>query len=94
LHEVGEHVTPYYNFERFHESLKRPQVVKPIERKLKPQITSDQDYRPGDLVVHDVFGEGIIIAISSNVLTITFKNQSYGQKMISKSFGGLHKKGG
>jgi DNA helicase II / ATP-dependent DNA helicase PcrA len=94
LHEVGEHVTPYYNFERFHESLKRPQVVKPIERKLKPQITSDQDYRPGDLVVHDVFGEGLIIAISSNVLTITFKNQSYGQKMISKSFGGLHKKGG
>ena len=93
LQEVGEYLTPYYNFERMHEPLKRTIIDRPIERKLKPQIVSNEEYRPGDQVIHDTFGEGVIIAMSANVLTITFKNQSYGQKMISKTFGGLHKKG-
>jgi DNA helicase-2/ATP-dependent DNA helicase PcrA len=93
LEEAGEFITPYFNSEKMNASLtKRPKNER-IERKLKPIAISSENYRPGDSVVHDVFGEGIILAISSNVMTVTFKNASYGQKMISTSFSGIHKKG-
>jgi DNA helicase-2/ATP-dependent DNA helicase PcrA len=93
LEEAGEFITPYFNSEKMNASLtKRPKNER-IERKLKPIAISSEHYRPGDSVVHDVFGEGIILAISSNVMTVTFKNASYGQKMISTSFSGIHKKG-
>ena len=93
LEEAGEFITPYFNSEKMTASLTKRTINTPKERKLKPIKLSSEHYRPGDSVVHDVFGEGIILAISSNVMTITFKNASYGQKMISTSFSGIHKKG-
>jgi DNA helicase-2/ATP-dependent DNA helicase PcrA len=93
LEEAGEFLTPYFNSEKMNASLTKRPTFEPRERKLKPAKLSNESYRPGDSVVHDVFGEGIILAISSNVMTVTFKNESYGQKMISTSFGGIHKKG-
>ena len=94
INEVSDYLTSYYNSERYQEALRKPQIIKPIERKLKPQVTTNEEFRNGDYVVHDAFGDGVIISISSSVLTIAFKNQSYGTKMISKNFGGLRKKVG
>jgi DNA helicase-2/ATP-dependent DNA helicase PcrA len=93
LQEAGEFITPYINSERMNNSLIKKVRSQRIERKLKPISISNEQYRPGDSVVHDVFGEGIILSISSNVMTVTFKNTSYGQKMISTGFAGIHKKG-
>ncbi|MBQ1878138.1 MAG: UvrD-helicase domain-containing protein [Erysipelotrichaceae bacterium] len=48
-------------------------------------------YRPGDLVVHDDFGEGVIISINGNFGDIAFA-YPFKTKTLSLSFPKLHKK--
>ena len=52
-------------------------------------IDDDASYSVGDKVIHDVYGEGVIVAVS-NVLTIAFSHQ-YGIKKIMKGHRSIRK---
>ncbi len=45
----------------------------------------------GDKVIHDMFGEGIIVSVDGNVINVAFGHQ-YGVKKISALFNSLQKK--
>lgn len=60
------------------------------EPKLKPRGTVV--YRSADVVVHDDFGEGIVLSVDENNVKIAF-NYPYGTKVINKLFSGLRLKG-
>ncbi len=51
-------------------------------------------YKKGEVVIHDEFGEGIVIVVNDdeNTLRIAF-NFPHGTKTISNKFSGIHKKG-
>ena len=49
-------------------------------------------FKPTDQVVHDEFGEGIVISIDDNVVRIAF-NFPHGLKVISRAFQGIRLKG-
>ena len=55
---------------------------------------SSSNYRPGDVVVHEVFGEGIIISVQAdkNLASIAFPHP-FMTKTISLDFPKMHKKG-
>lgn len=56
---------------------------------LKEMIDEDITYRVGDKVVHDVYGEGVIVAVGS-ILTIAFSHE-YGIKKIMKGHKSIRK---
>ena len=51
-------------------------------------------YRPGMLVEHTAFGEGVIISIEGTAMRIAFKNVQHGVKLISTQFRGIKVIGG
>jgi len=53
---------------------------------------SDDDYNPGNMVIHKAFGEGIILEVSDVNLKVAFKNPEVGVKLISRKFPGISKK--
>ena len=55
--------------------------------------TNSIDYRPGMMVNHKVFGEGIILKIDGDILNIAFRDPKCGVKNISRKFAGLERKG-
>ena len=50
------------------------------------------NWHPGDLLIHTVFGEGVIIAMDADTLVVAFKDSKIGKKIISKNFSGITKK--
>ena len=44
-------------------------------------LTSD-DVRPGDMVLHQEFGSGLIVALSGNLGTIAFKERGVKKMML------------
>ena len=59
----------------------------------KPAKKKNSNYRPGDIVVHEVFGEGVIISIQAdkNLASIAFPHP-FMTKTISLDFPKMHKK--
>ena len=51
-------------------------------------------YRPGMLIEHTAFGEGVIISIEGSAMRVAFKNTNHGVKLISTSFKGIKIIGG
>ena len=51
---------------------------------------TDQEYKYGDKVIHDVYGEGVVIEIASTILTVAFKN-GIGIKKILKNHKSIRK---
>ena len=49
----------------------------------KLQINDNIDYRVGEKVIHDTFGEGIIVSVDKSILTIAFSHP-YGIKKLLK----------
>lgn len=54
---------------------------------IEDMVNSDIDYKSGDHIVFEPYGEGVIIAVKDRVLTVAF-NQRYGIKLLIKG----HKK--
>ena len=52
-----------------------------------------EDYRNGDIVIHKIFGEGVVIGIDGNVLSIAFSHP-HGVKKILSSHPSIRKKTG
>ena len=90
LKESGEFIKPYYNNSRYKESLKKPIIPK---RAFETLEKNNINWHPGDMLIHTVFGEGIVIAMTLETLTVAFKDTKYGQKIISKTFGGITRRG-
>lgn len=59
-------------------------------RSIKNVVSEDVDYGPGDKIVHDVFGEGIIISIDGSVVSIAFAHP-YGVKKLLKGHKSIKK---
>lgn len=53
-------------------------------------IDESIDYKPGDKVIHDIYGEGVIIEVKSSILTIAFSHK-YGIIKIMKGHKSLKK---
>ena len=70
------------------EYLDKDEEEKPIFNKEK-MIDESIDYNLGDKVIHDVYGEGIIVGIGS-ILTIAFSHE-YGIKKIMKGHKSIRK---
>lgn len=52
--------------------------------------TNDVEYKPGDHVIHDSFGEGVLIEVTNSLVTIAFKSP-YGIKKLMKNHKSLRK---
>ena len=61
----------------------------PERNKEKPK---DTNYRNGDIVIHKIYGEGVVIGIDMGVLQIAFSHP-HGIKKILASHPSIHKKG-
>ena len=59
-------------------------------RSIKNVICDDVDYGPGDKIIHDVFGEGVIISIDGSVVSIAFAHP-YGVKKLLKGHKSIKK---
>lgn len=68
----------------------QPPLSSPEER--EALIRTKNKYRPGDSVVHDEFGEGIVISIDEDNVKIAFRFP-FGTKTISRRFSGIRMKG-
>jgi DNA helicase-2/ATP-dependent DNA helicase PcrA len=53
-------------------------------------INDTTDYKPGDKVVHDLFGEGVIVSVEKTILTIAFPHP-VGIKMVMKGHKSIRK---
>ena len=53
-------------------------------------ISNDVDYGPGDKVMHDIFGEGVVISIDGSVVSIAFAHP-YGVKKLLKGHKSINK---
>lgn len=53
-------------------------------------IDESIDYKPGDKVIHDIYGEGVVIEVKSSILTIAFSHK-YGIIKIMKGHKSLKK---
>ena len=59
---------------------------------IKDQYTNeDADYETGEIIVHDDFGEGVVISVDKSIITIAFAHP-YGIKKLMKKHKSLHKK--
>lgn len=59
-------------------------------RSIKNVVSEDVDYGPGDKIIHDVFGEGVIISIDGSVVSIAFAHP-YGVKKLLKGHKSIKK---
>ena len=45
---------------------------------------TEQSYNYGDKIIHDIYGEGVVIEVTSTILTIAF-NKNIGIKKLLKN---------
>lgn len=57
----------------------------------KPSINTDEEYNVGEKVMHNEFGEGVIITVEKSILTIAFEHP-HGIKKIMKGHSSIKKK--
>ena len=49
----------------------------------KIEINDNIDYRTGERIIHDSFGEGVIVSVDKSILTVAFPHP-YGIKKLLK----------
>lgn len=79
----------YYEHEPFKKE--KQESFKDVYRSFEASVRN-HDFKQGDLIVHDLFGEGIIIRKEGEILKIAF-NYPHGTKSIVENYGGLRLKG-
>lgn len=57
----------------------------------KNRLVSDSKFILGDVIVHKIFGDGVIVSVDDRDYTIAFSNK-YGIKKISRDFNGIRRK--
>ena len=62
-------------------------------KKIEKSLDTSIEYKVGEKVCHDEFGEGIIVSVEKSILTIAFPHP-YGIKMIMKGHKSIKKVGG
>ena len=72
------------------ETTERKEIVSFIKNMYKDE-TNDSEFKAGDKVIHNVFGEGVIINIKAKIATIAF-NHKVGIKQIAVNHKYLTKK--
>lgn len=87
---------PSYSTSHFEEERPKKKMGSvTIQKGVSPQANGVDDWRKGDLVEHDSFGEGIVMnVINNNIIEVVFKK--VGKKTLLASHPALHrtKKGG
>lgn len=91
IEEVRELIKPYYITSKMENMFSKPQSSGRTFIGVPDTTPTPTTYRPGDLIRHTTFGEGVIIALNQGIASIAFKNQEIGVKQISTSFLGLSK---
>ena len=79
VNEIDSNLIEYLNKEQ-----------KPKEKKEKMVYDSEQIYNYGDKVIHDIYGEGVVIEITNTILTIAFKKE-IGIKKLLKNHKSIRK---
>ena len=79
VNEIDSNLIEYLNKEQ-----------KPIVKKEKMVYDSEQIYNYGDKVIHDIYGEGVVIEITNTILTIAFKKE-IGIKKLLKNHKSIRK---
>ena len=83
---IEEIDSKYLDKEKNNNTLKISQIFK-TNKKIKE---SNETYETGELVVHDIFGEGVIVSVDKNILTIAFAHP-HGIKKIMKNHTSIRK---
>jgi DNA helicase-2/ATP-dependent DNA helicase PcrA len=65
-------------------------VVEEVKAHPKYEIDNDVTYRIGDHVIHDTYGEGIVVGIDDRFITIAFAHPD-GIKKLIKGHGSYRK---
>ncbi len=65
------------------------EIVKQMDEK-KVEIKNDQDYRQGELVMHNVFGKGVVVKVKETSVDVAFA-MPYGIKTLQTSHPALKK---
>lgn len=76
IKEIDEDLLEYEN--------KEERILKTREKREKRIYDEDQSYNYGDKVVHEQYGEGVVIEVTNTILTIAF-NKDIGIKKILKN---------
>ena len=58
--------------------------------KTKMFYEEDQEYKPGDVVIHTIYGRGVVIGVEDNFVSIAF-NKRYGIRKLMKNHSSLKK---
>ena len=58
--------------------------------KKKYYTDEEIEFKDGDIINHDVYGKGVIVSISGDIITVAF-NKSYGIKKLLKNYKGITK---
>ncbi len=58
--------------------------------KKKYYTDEDVDFKTADVIEHDVYGKGVIVSVSGDIITVAF-NKSYGIKKLLKNYKGIKK---
>lgn len=78
------------NKEYINEEKSEIKPVKSTFRKIQKIVDEDVDYETGDKIMHDVFGEGVIISMEGSVVTIAFSHP-HGIKKLLKGHKSIKK---
>ena len=100
VNEMGDNITklsknkkPSFLFSESTNKITPKKYNQPIGRTFGTS-ESQVSYRPGMLIEHTAFGEGVIISVEGSAIRVAFKNTSHGVKLISTSFKGIKIIGG
>ena len=78
------------NKEYINEEKTERKTIKSTFQKIRKAVDETVDYQAGDKIMHDVFGEGVIISIEGSVVTIAFAHP-HGIKKLLKGHKSIKK---
>jgi DNA helicase-2/ATP-dependent DNA helicase PcrA len=83
----------YFNFKPLPDENNSFKVISksaPVEAS-SPRISLSPEFKDGDRVEHETFGEGTVISLKGGVATICFKSKKYGIKKLALSVAPIKK---
>lgn len=75
---------------RFISEIPDEYLEKDENKKQTTSITSDEEYKLGEILEHKIFGQGVVVGIDDKDLTIAFSNK-YGIKKIARGHASLRR---
>ncbi len=81
IEEIDDNLIEVNNVNMFEE--------KKIDKK-KFYLDEDVNFTTGDVIMHDVYGKGVIVSINGDIITVAF-SKAYGIKKLLKNYKGITK---